>query len=193
MNGDRLTAAGWLSIINAALTAAGFGMGLLLSVLSRSVPAVYLFAVPASVIGLAITIYIYVQFRCLLNKAFDFHEADNLINIVIACNVVFTFYSIVINFARAFFHNNIFEIGFAVFGILLFIPYCVVHIVFAFQLLKLKDEIFGLLKPYAYMVMAAGICGVTIILSPFALLAVIACYIILGVIFLRVEKELEFV
>ena len=61
------------------------------------------------------------------------------------------------------------------------------------KLLKLKDDLFGLLKPYAYTTLAAAICGATIILMPIGLIIQLAALVIQGMIFLRAKEQVEFV
>jgi hypothetical protein len=75
----------------------------------------------------------------------------------------------------------------------LFIPYCVITVIYAYKLLKLDDDLFGLLKPFAYSTMAAGICGATIILMPIGLIIQLAAFVIQGMIFLRAKEQIEFV
>jgi hypothetical protein len=72
----------------------------------------------------------------------------------------------------------------------------VVGIVFAVRLLRLRDDLGGLLRPFAYTTIAACICYVTILLAPIGGLVDAGATVILGLIFLRLAKglpQVEFV
>ena len=60
-------------------------------------------------------------------------------------------------------------------------------------LFQVSDDLFGLLKPFAYTTIASGICGVTVILMPIGMLIGLAALIIEGMIFLRAKEQVEFV
>ena len=73
----------------------------------------------------------------------------------------------------------------------LFVPFSIITVVFGVVLLKLKNDLFGLLNPYAFTTIASGVCGATVILAPIGLLAAIAALVMLGMIFLRAKREAE--
>jgi hypothetical protein len=66
----------------------------------------------------------------------------------------------------------------------------ILSIVFAVKLLRLQDDLFGLLKPYAYATMASAVCLATVILAPVGMLVDAAATVMLGVIFLRAARGL---
>ena len=74
--------------------------------------------------------------------------------------------------------------------ILIGIPLSVVGIVFAVRLLRLQDDLCGLLKPFAYTTIAACICYVTVILAPIGGLVDAAATVILGLIFFKAARGL---
>ena len=69
----------------------------------------------------------------------------------------------------------------------------IVSIVFAVKLLRLKGDLFGMLKIYVYTTIAGGVCLVSIVLFPLSLIVVVASYILEGIIFLRAAEDAEFV
>jgi hypothetical protein len=69
--------------------------------------------------------------------------------------------------------------------VMLGIPLAVLSIIFGVKLLRLQDDLFGLLRPFAYVTIAAGVCFVTILLAPLGLVVDAVSNVILGVIFLR--------
>ena len=74
----------------------------------------------------------------------------------------------------------------------LYIPFGLLTITFGVVLLKLKDDLFGLLRPYVFATIGSGVCGATLILAPVGNLAAAAAYVILGMIFLRAKSEADF-
>ncbi|MBC8401448.1 MAG: hypothetical protein H8E14_08170 [Candidatus Marinimicrobia bacterium] len=69
------------------------------------------------------------------------------------------------------------------------VPTAFVNIMFAIKLLRLQDPLHGMLKPFAYTIMAAGFCYGTIVLVPFGILAEHISYIILRIIFIRAAES----
>jgi hypothetical protein len=69
----------------------------------------------------------------------------------------------------------------------------IVDIMIAMRLLRIKDALNDLLKAFAYITLIAGICEVSVIMSPLSLLLVPVNFVILGMIFLKEKEEVEFV
>ena len=69
----------------------------------------------------------------------------------------------------------------------------VVSIIYGIRLLRLKGDLFGMLKVYVYTTIAGGVCLVSIILLPLSLIVAVATYILEGMIFLRAAEDEEFV
>ena len=65
------------------------------------------------------------------------------------------------------------------------IPFGIIFIVFAIKLLRLPDNLFGLLKPFSYTSIATGFCFATIFLIPLGLVASTIADMILAIIFFR--------
>jgi len=63
-------------------------------------------------------------------------------------------------------------------------------IVFAVKILRLSDNLFGLLKPYSYTMIVCGIGYGTVVLMPFGIVMDVVNFIILGMIFFRAAEEL---
>jgi hypothetical protein len=186
MSGNRYALAGWLAITAAVILVPEIGLSLLLDKISATYPGVKVLLAWLNIIGLAISVYILYMFRDLLNERYNFHGTDTLIMILIWTNVTFAFVGLL---------GLISELTtvMSVVVMVLFVPFGIVNIIFALSLLKLKDDLFGLLKPFAYTTMAAGICGASIILAPLGLLAAITSLFIQGMIFLRAKEEVQFV
>jgi len=69
----------------------------------------------------------------------------------------------------------------------------IVDILIAVKLLKIKETFSEYIRGFAYISMAAGICEVTVLLSPLALILIPVSAIVLALIFLRDQEAIEFV
>ncbi|MCP4582886.1 MAG: hypothetical protein GY839_14850 [candidate division Zixibacteria bacterium] len=185
MYGNRYALAGWLAIASALLFFPELGAAFFLDRLSRYIPEIQILAVLLKAVGLAIGVYILYIFRQLLNGRYDFHKANNLILVLIWCNVVFFIIGI-----AGLFHSL--ERSAAMITIILFVPFGIITVIYGVALLKLQDDLFGLLKPYAYTNIVAGVGAATIILAPIGLIAALASLVIMGLIFLRAKEDTEF-
>jgi hypothetical protein len=181
--------AGWLSIASAILIIPEISLAVFIGFLS---PKLEVLLAPLRVVNVVISIFILYMFRKLLNERFDFHRADVLIHVLIAVNIVFFFLGMIDIFAGLLGAGKGFEIGFSIVAMVLFVVFCIIHIIYGIVLLRLEDDLFGLLKPYAMLIIVSGALGVTVILIPFALLAAIAHMIVLGMIFLRAKEDVEY-
>jgi hypothetical protein len=128
------------------------------------------------------------MFRKLLNERYDFHQTDSVIMILIYTNVFFFFLGM---------GEVLFDIigadttALSLISICAFIPFGIVTVVFGVLLLRLKDDLYGLLKPFAYTTIASGALGATIILAVFGLLAALVALVIQGMVFLRAKEQEE--
>jgi hypothetical protein len=187
---SRYTLAGWLAIAQSILLVPEIGLAILLEYLLGSSPVFTMALAPIHIVSLAVGIYVLYMFRDLLGKRFEFHQTDNLLLTLIWANVVFLVLGGLGLFLGLLFGATGGLID--VISLVLFVPYNIIVIVFGIKLLRLENDLFGLLKPLVFTTIASGVCGVTIILAPLGLLAHIASLVILGVIFLRAKGELEF-
>lgn len=183
---NQYALAGWLAIISAILVVPE----IVLSVLSEFIsPYLNLFVLLVHTVSLIVGIYILYMFRQLLNRQFSFHRADVLIITLIVANVVF--FVIGVAEIAADTMNMTGERILSLITIILFVPFSIVTVAFGVVLLKMKDDLFGLLKPFAYTTIGSGICGATIILVPLGLLAALVALVMQGMIFLRAGRDAE--
>jgi hypothetical protein len=186
MNVKGYALAGWLAITGAVILVPEIGLSLLLDKISGTYPGAKAIITWLNIVGLAISVYILYMFRSLLNERYNFHGTDTLIMILIGTNVLFAVIGLLGLIPEL-------TVVMSVLVLVLFVPFGVVNIVFAVKLLKLQDDLFGLLKPFAYTTIAAGICGASVILMPLGMLAATAALIMQGMIFLRAKEEVQFV
>ena len=74
----------------------------------------------------------------------------------------------------------------------LYITFGLLTITFGVVLLKLRDDLYGLLRPYVFATIGSGVCGATLILAPVGKLAAAVAYVTLGMIFLRAKREADY-
>ena len=190
MNSSKYKTAGWLSIANAVLIVPTIALGLLLDYFARSYPGMNILQILLSILFCTLGVYILYVFKDLLNIRYQFHIANNLILALIWINIIFT----ITGFPEYLIPKvEIVKLTSEIIGIALLYIMGIITIVFGVRLLKLKDDLFALLKPFAHTTIISGVCIVSILLLPFGLLAAVTAYIIQGIIFLRAAEDVEFV
>jgi len=190
MESKQYTCAGWLAIANAVILIPTIGLAIFLNYIAGSVSLVNLFQMLLSILFCVLGVYILIRFRKLLNVHYQFYEADNMILTLIWINIIFT----VSGFLKYIFPEAaIAKLITDILGMALFYLMGIINIIFGVRILKLKDNLFGLRNPFAYMTIGSGVGIVSLVLMPFGLLAAVAAYIIQGIIFLRAAEDVEFV
>ena len=181
---DIYKTAGWLSITSAIL-AIPLSVITIIQMLKRSSGRIL---APFSIILLLLTVvfglYAVYKFRDLLNRKYEFHKVDTLITIVILGSILMT--------CERVLFRLIYPAGMVPMLVLIVatgIPLSIVGIMFAARLLELNDDLNGLLKPLAYTYMVACILFLTIILSDFGHIALIAFHVMLGIALIRSGRE----
>jgi len=171
MQHEYMKTAGWVCIVSAVTT---FPIVIMqtfaLSGESYSAQAILSF------ISLGLFIYIFHSLRRLLNEEFDFHLVDTHIVGLIWINVAVTVISTVVS-------NS--DVAFAIFVLIALVVLGIVMIAFAITLMKLQDQLAGLVKPFCYLTIAQGVCMASITLIPLSLLASIAADVVLALVFFR--------
>lgn len=187
-NDRRYLIAGWLAMASAVLIVPELGIKLLLEHISPSLTAL---SAPISMINLVIGIFLLNMLRLLLNERFAFFKADLIITLMICFNVA-SFLLEMVDISLQMAGKGSSTGGtLAIIAVILIYPFFILNIVLGAVLLKMEDDLFGLLKPFAYLTLASGICGVTLILVPLGLLTAIGALVVEGVIFLRAKERAE--
>lgn len=194
MEERRYVTPGWMAIIAASLSLPMIVLGIILDLLARKNTGVAAgFLIPYISVVLAQTVcglYALGRLKTLLNERHGFHEVDSLIVAMIIGACILTLLGLS---ARI----SLVALGAARPLILafLFILFCLgiflslLTIIFAVKLLRLESSLGGLLRPYAYVNIAAAICFATLILAPLGLLLDAGGNVMLGMIFLRRPVE----
>jgi len=134
--------------------------------------------VSAILIFLAITL----SLKKLLNVNFNFHDTDKSIDWMIKANVVAGILT-VIALQTVQYKDTL---GIA--ALLILVAQGVVQIQFGYKLLKLQNNLGGMLKPYCYANMATGICIASVILILVGVLISAIADLMLGTIFFNIAK-----
>ena len=179
---DRFVGAGWASIGNATLSMiplillylfgmeSGMGMGTLATE-------------GLTLVNMMLTLFLLKTFRKLLNTRFQFHTVDDYISVLIWGNIVTT--------ALTLLSLEIGEIEETtnMVNVFVFIFFGIVSIMFSMRLLRLKDSLFGLLKPFGYTTVAMGVCFAAVILIPVGVFLGAVSDIILATVFFRASEH----
>ena len=179
MTQDRLKLAGWLSILNAVITIPSAVMGFIMGFKNIAPNFV---VIVLSVLSILIFIYILLTFKGLLNSYFNFYNVDTIIAMFIWANVFLTGANIVPSFLPEY------KVKIGIFTLMVGLLCGILNIMLGVKLLKLKEDLFGLLKPFSYFTIATGILYLTIVLLPLCMIAEVISSILLAIIFFRATK-----
>lgn len=183
-NAMRYTAAGWLAILQAVMLLPEMGLSVYLDLLSRTHSFLKVVLAVMHIINLPLGVFVLLTLRKLLNERHSFHRVDGMILALVGCNLASMSIGLVGLSAS-------FEMVMAVAALVVLLIYSVINLGFAARILKLKDDLFGLLRPFAYLTIAASVLALTVILAPLGLLASTGALIVMGMIFLRAREEME--
>ena len=176
----QLRIAGYFSIANAGFTIPIFIIRDFIDVAGEI--RLRLLNVILSFISCVLVLYVVLSLKKLLNYYFQFYQVDNLIYIIIVGNVAA--YIISVLFAQ---HTTIEVLIVSIFTLIMLGS---IYIILAIKILSLANNLYGLLIPFAYTLIANGLCLVTVILLPLSLLVNIVSDVFLGIIFFRAAKQL---
>ncbi|MFZ5910475.1 MAG: hypothetical protein ACOYYU_10710 [Chloroflexota bacterium] len=178
---EKLRLAGWMAIANALITILIIGSFAFFRAHlgeQAEIAQAILMAVSAWLF-----ICVFLSLKKMLNTGFGFYDTDVFIKWITWIKAVLTAVSVVPLFVpRA-------ELGVGILGsLILIIPMGIILILLSVTLLRLEDNLYELLKPFAYVSIATGFCFTAISLIPFALITGAASDIILGMIFFRAAE-----
>ena len=117
-----------------------------------------------------------------INSFFKFHNTDRNLELMIAANIVVT----VLTLAAVYFSQLQESIEYAV--LVIIVAQGIVQTQFGYKLLKLPNDLGGMLKPFCYANMATGILLATVVLIPLGIVASAVSDLMLGTIFLNMGK-----
>jgi hypothetical protein len=135
-------------------------------------------------VAVLLFIYILSTLRRLLNSRFRFYDVDVVVSLLIALGIILTVAQMLPVFRADAAGAAVLEVASA----LAFSALGIGYIVLGVRLRRLSGNPFGLLKPYAYTLLAFGVCAASIVLSPVAMVVGAVSDVILGLIFLRAAR-----
>jgi len=200
MSDNRFQTAGWLAIVSAIL----FPLGIIIKI-GQGLLGFSKFRFNAPTFGpgeivflvyLVFIVYVLLMFRKLLNERYNLHDLDVLILISIWWGIFLQAGPYVLWGLLALMSpvsEAAIGITYFLFMAVAMITIGVVDILIAVKLLKIKEILNDLLKAFAIISLAAGICELTVILSPISWILVPVSCIIIGMMLLRENEGLEFV
>lgn len=200
MEENKYKLAGWLAVAQAVL----FPVAIVLAIIEAVAAAEFLgikrpFVGPADlllVIFTAIGIYTLLRFRSLLHERYQYHDLDLLIIISIWWAIMFQIFGLALGVITSIMwpvDKVLFAVIYAVFMTGAMVAIGIVDILIAIKLLRVKENFSEYIRGFAYVTMAAGICEVTVFLSPLSLVLIPISAIVLALIFFRDQHEVEFV
>ena len=192
--------AGWLAVVQAVL----FPVAIVIAII-EVVAAAELFNIrkpfvgPADLLMIifpAIAVYTLLMFRRLLHERYEYHDLDLLILLSIWWAIMFQAVGLGLSVLTQILwpvDRVLFAIIYVVFLTGAMVTIGIVDILVAVKLLKIKETFSEYIRGFAYVTMAAGICEVTVLLSPLSLVLIPLSSIVLALVFFRDQQAVEFV
>jgi hypothetical protein len=200
MESNKYALAGWLAIVQAVLFPLSFVVGILeQGIASRMFDVHRPIFGPSDLLMLLFTgiaVYGLLMFKKLLNEYYDYHDLDLLILISIWWAIVFEIVGLGLGFIMITYwpvDKIAMAIVYIVFLTAALVTIGIVDILIAVKILKIKEHFSEYIRAFGYVTMVAGVCEVTVLLFPVALLLVPVTWIILALIFLRNSQNVQYV
>ena len=183
MNHRALITAGWLAMISAfvSIPLTYFSFRLDGKVDSLATGIQIAIQIAGALLFVAITLYL----KKLLNTQFRFHDTDRNMDLMIVANVTASFVIVIL----LFFPHLKATLELAVLVVVVFQG--LVQMNFGYRLLKLQDNLDGMLKPFCYLNMATGVLIASIIFIVVGVVVSAISDVMLGTIFFHLAKLVE--
>lgn len=200
MENSKYKLAGWFAIAQAVI----FPVAIVYSLIEQSLAARFLdmhrpIVGPSDflmIIFTAIAVYTFLMFRKLLNEHYQYHGLDLLIIISVWWMIMFQVIGLGLGIMAMIYwpvDKIIMAVIFMGFFTASMVTVGIIDILIAIKIFQIKDQVSEYIKIFGYISMVAGICEVSVILSPLTLLLVPVLGIILALIFWQKKPEVEFV
>ena len=192
IDSSRLKVTGWLVFARIAISFSVLVFIIILQVTRNYGPVALILRTFVS-LGLSLLyVYILYSFRRLLHEQYNFHGADTIIP-------VFAWFSVAMELIDktseivAMLNPALKWYATALRILLIIIPVGIIMIMYGLRILKMGETSPQILKLYGYSLAGTGICMVSVILLPFALILGLAMDILLGLTFFSAADAAEFV
>lgn len=137
------------------------------------------------VFGTIIYVFVITLLKRFLNKKFSFHDTDETIDRMIRINITIGFFAVVSLYVRSL------ETSIGVFIIFATVVFGILEIIFGMKLLKLPDDLRGLLKPYCYANITTGIFLASIVTVLLGIITSAVSDVMLSTIFFQAAKRVN--
>lgn len=200
MEPNRFAFAGWLAVVQAIIFPIAFVMaiieqGIAQGLLDIDRPFFGLSDV-MMLIFTAIAIYTLLMFKRLLNEHYEYRDLNLLIYISIWWAIMFQVVGLGLGYLTIVLwpvDKVLFAVIYLIFFAGAMVAIGIVDILIAIKILSIKEHFSELIRAFAYITMAAGICEVSVLLSPLSLILVPVTGIVLAMIFFRDRQQVEYV
>jgi hypothetical protein len=183
MTSESLKAGGWVAMASAFLVLPIAYLSFTLEGRTNSYSEELQTFIQASGTLIFLTIFLYL--KKFLNSRFSFHATDTTIAFVVMANMVTGAVALGIYSFPAL------KESLASLLIIIQVVQGIVLIRFGFNLLKLPDNLGGMLNPFCYANIATGILLASVILIPLSMLASAISALMLGTIFFNAARRLS--
>lgn len=173
--------AGWLALISAFVTIPLVYVSYRLE--GRGDWEARMVETAIQVVGTAIFLAVTMLLKKFLHDSFRFFATDRLINLMIKANIVICAIGIMSLYIKAV------QESISVFVIFIIAVQGVLQAAFGVKLLKLPDDLNGMLRPYCYINIATGITLASVVLLPVGILLSAISDLMLGTILLQTAKN----
>lgn len=137
------------------------------------------------IFGTVVFVIVTTLLKRFLNVQFSFHETDGYIDLMIKINIVIGV------FAALSYHVRALEESIGIFILLVTVVFGIIEVIFGLRLLRLPNDLRGLLKPYCYVNVATGICLASIAMVPFGIVTGAVSDVMLGTIFFQAAAGVD--
>jgi hypothetical protein len=200
MEESKYRLAAWLAVVQAVLFPATIVVGIVEAGLAAGLFGVRRpFFGPSDLLMILFTgiaVYTLLMFKQLLNERYQYHDLDLLIIISVWWAIVFQIAGLGLGLIAMVYwpiDRIILLVVYLVFMTSAMVTIGIVDILIAVKVLKVKEVFSEYIRGFAYVSLVAGICEVTVLLSPLSLVLVPVTAVILALIFFRDQQEVEFV
>jgi hypothetical protein len=178
-----LTIFGWLTMMSAFSSIPMLYLALKLE--DRPDTVATLIQGGLQVAGTILFVVITLILKRFLNRLFTFHDTNKSIDLMIMANVVAGVFVL-----GGLYFTPIKETA-GIAALVMMVSAGIVQIQLGFKLLKLENDLGGLLKPFCYMNMATGVCVASIVLILVGVVVSAISDLMLATIFFNVSKQLK--
>jgi hypothetical protein len=172
--------AGWLAMASAFLTLPLAYLSFSLEEMHNSYSDIIQTFIQAT--GTLLFLAIILCLKRLLNTAFNFHGTDRNIDLMIIASIVTGMLTI------GLFSFPVIKESLQSAVIVLLVALGIVQAQFGYRLLKLSNNLGGLLKPFCYANMATGIFLASVVLMPISIIVSALSDLMLGTIFFNISR-----